>query len=125
MRFSLRALLIALGILPLVIGAVVWNFWPERGSPSAISAFERALASGSKSRLEWAAYCCFVPGLPEKRYQTLLAKAKYVHPGDHFGYPKTAKVYEFPAEEGKYGVLVVVDGQPPIIHSATVTLYSE
>ena len=130
MRFSLRTLLIAIGAVPLLIGVVVWTLWPERGSPRTIGEFQQALKSGSRSGIESATYYCFVEGSPAKRYQSLLDKAFMVHSGDGFvDTPRTATVYEFTSGvspvEGKCGVFVTVDGQPPVIVGARLGTYED
>ena len=128
MKYRLRTLLIVLCVSPLVIAAAYWALWPEPGSPAEIKRFERALASGSRARIEWATSRCFAPGVPAKRYDSLFAKAATVHRGDGFAsFPKTAKVYEFPgggsSVEGDCGVFVAVDGDPLIIVEAQVSTY--
>jgi hypothetical protein len=133
MKYRLRSLMIVAVLGPALIAGLVWSLTPPPpGSPAAIRAFLREVkGSYGSSGMEFHTKNCFVVGSPAGRYKDVLAKANRTGRSSYGDLYPTGIAYHFwcegkeSAQEADHVVIVVVDGNPPIIVRAESTSYEK
>jgi len=113
MRYSLRTLLIAVALAPLLFAAVFWFVRPEPGSPEAMREFLLAIDTSDNNRIEWAARNCFVIGSRAKAYESAWGNLPQVIPT-----PFGAK-WVF-STKGDFIVVVAIGGNPAVVRIVEV-----